>query len=233
MRLRHKPLAGAPLWLALAAALAGCGGSSPSAGVASKTPAQILAAAKTAADGAATVHVAGSIESEGQPISLDMELVAHKGGRGQLELGGLGIQLLDLDRTVFVKGNAAFYSHFLGAGAPQQLRGRWLEASAQSGALAQLASLADLHEVIDTALEDHGALSPATPTTIDGHQALAITDRSDGGTLYVAATGAPYPLEIAEAGTGAGRLVFDRWNQPVTLAPPAGAVNIDQLKSRL
>jgi hypothetical protein len=233
MRLRHKVLAAPALWLALAAALAGCGGSSPSNGVASKTPTEILAAAKSAADGAASVHVAGSIESAGQPISLDMELVADKGGRGQLELGGLGIQLLDLDRTVFVKGNAAFYSHFLGAGAPGQLRGRWLKASAKSGTLAQLASLADLHEVIDTALEDHGTLSRAAPTTIDGKRALGITDSADGGTLYVAATGAPYPLEIAEAGSGAGRLVFDRWNQPVTLTPPSDAVDIDQLKSRL
>jgi hypothetical protein len=233
MRVRLQLLAALSLGLALAVALAGCGGSSSNGGLAAKTPAEILAAAKSAAEGAATVHIAGSIVSDGQPISLDMELVGDKGGKGRLTLGGLGIQLLDLDRTVFVKGNTAFYSHFLGAGAPQQLRGKWLKASAEKGALAELASLADLHEVINTALEDHGAVSRADATTIDGHKALAITDLADGGTLYVAATGVPYPLEIAEARTGAGKLIFNRWNQPVTLAAPTDAVDIDQLKSRL
>jgi len=231
MRLRLQLLPAIALGLALAA----CGGVSSSNGVAAKSPVEILAAARSAADGAATVHVAGSIVSEGQPISLDMELVGEKGGQGRLTLGGLGIQLVKLDRTVFVRGNAAFDSHFLGAGAPSELRGKWLQASAEGGALAQLASLADLREVIAVALDDHGTLSRAErdTTTIDGHQAVAITDKADGGTLYVAATGAPYPLEIAESGSAGGKLVFDRWNQPVTLTAPTDAINIDQLKSRL
>ena len=113
-----------------AAALAGCGSSSSSGnGVASKTPAQIVAVAKSAAAGAATVHVAGSIVSGGKPISLDMELVAGKGGKGRLSLEGLSIELIDVDRAVYINGNAAFYSHFAGAAAARALQGKWLKAS--------------------------------------------------------------------------------------------------------
>ena len=99
MRLRLAPFAACALALTPAAALAGCGSSlSASNGVASKTPAQILASARSAAAGAATVHVAGSIVSEGKPISLDMELVARKGGEGRITLDGLSIQLIEVDR---------------------------------------------------------------------------------------------------------------------------------------
>src|SRR6478752_4208998 len=67
-----------------------CGSSKPSGnGVAAKTPEEIVAAAKAAAAGAASVHVAGSIVNEGKPISLDLELLAGKGGKGQLSINGL------------------------------------------------------------------------------------------------------------------------------------------------
>jgi hypothetical protein len=212
-------------------ALAGCSSSSPSGnGVASKTPTQIAAVARSAAAGAATVHVAGSIVSEGKPISLDMELVARKGGMGRLTIGGLSLELIAVDRAVYIKGNTAFYSHFAGAVAARLLRGKWLMGSAEHGALASLASLADLGELIDSTLAGHGTLSRAATTTVDGQHAVGVTDAADGGTLYVATTGTPYPIEILKT-SGGGRIVFDRWNKPVTLEVPANAINIDQLQS--
>jgi hypothetical protein len=215
-----------------AAALAGCGSSSSSGnGVASKTPAQIVALAKSAAAGAATVHVAGSIVSEGKPISLDMELVAGKGGKGRLSLGELSIELIDVDRAVYINGSAAFYSHFVGAAAARLLQGKWLKASAASGVLASLASLTELGKLIDSTLASHGALSPAGTTTVNGQSAVGVTDLAKSGTLYVATTGTAYPIELLKAGAEGGKIVFDRWNQPVSLAVPANAININQLQS--
>jgi hypothetical protein len=217
--------------------LAGCSSTSSSGnGVASKTPAEILAASKSAAVGAATVHVAGSILSEGKPISLDMELVGKNGvgdngGRGRLTLGGLGVKLIAIDKAVYVKGSDAFYTHFAGAKAARLLHGKWLRGSAEHGPLASFASLADLDKVIDSTLQDHGPLSSAGTTTINGKKAVGVSDPASDGTLYVATSGAPYPLEIVKSGsaTGAGKIVFDRWNKPVTLLPPANAIDIDQL----
>jgi hypothetical protein len=54
---------------------------------------------------------------------------------------------------------------------------------------------------------------------------------SGAGTLYVATTGTPYPLEILKKGGSGGSILFDRWNQPVTLTAPANAININQLQS--
>lgn len=218
--------------LSLAAALAGCGESpSSSNGVASKTPAEIAVAATEAAAGAATVHVAGSIVSEGQPISLDMELVAGKGGQGRLRLAGLDIRLVRIAQALYVKGGTAFYSRFAGPVAARALRGKWLKQSAGGGALASMATLTNLSQLIDLALADHGKLTRAAGRTVDGQRAVGVSDLAGGGTLYVAATGTPYPLEIVKRGAGRGRLLFDHWNQPVSLGAPPNPININQLQT--
>ena len=87
-RLPLKGLTASAALVLLIALLAGCGGGSSSSssassdnGVAGKSPADILAATKVAADAARTVHVSGSIVSNGSPITLDMNLLAGKGGR--------------------------------------------------------------------------------------------------------------------------------------------------------
>ncbi len=233
MRWRSGTLASAHrvLALGLAATLAGCASSSPSSnGVASRTPTQILALAKSAAADAATVHVAGSIVNGGRPISINMELVAGKGGQGRVALEGLSIELAQVDGSLYVKGSDSFYSRFAPPGAARVLQGKWLKGSANGEAMAPLSSLTDLGKLLGSALAGHGTLSRGADATVNGEKAVALSDLAAGGTLYVAATGSPYPLEIVKPGAG-GKIVFDRWNQPVTLTPPTDAINVKQLES--
>ena len=226
------PVAAVLAVVIFAAALAGCGSSSPTGnGVASKSPIEIVASAKAAAAGAASAHVAGSIVDAGKPISLDMELVAGKGGKGRISLEGLGIDLIQVNGTVYINGSPAFYRRVAGPAAAQLLQGKWLKAPASSGNFSSLASLTNLGKLIDTTLASHGKLASAGSTTVAGQQAVGVADLSKGGTLYVASTGSPYPLEIVKTGAGGGKIVFDRWNKAVTLAAPANAVNINQLQS--
>ena len=228
-----RPLAVLVLTVWLAATLAGCGESpSSSNGVASRTPAQIAVAATEAAAGAATVHVAGSIVSEGRPISINMELVAGKGGQGRITLAGLDLRLVRIARALYIKGGTALYSRFAGPLAVRALHGKWLKESAGGGALSSLATLTNLSQLIDLALADHGKLTRAPGRIIHGQRAVGVRDLVGGGTLYVAATGTPYPLKIVKRGDGAGKLVFDKWNQPVTLVVPPNPININQLQPR-
>jgi hypothetical protein len=199
--------------------------------VASKTPSEIMAAAKAAANSAATAHVSGSIVDGGKSISIDLELEAGKGGMGTISLGGLSVRTIQINGTVYIKGSEAFYSQLAGARAAHVLRGKWLKAPASDGNFSALASLTDLDKLIDATLESHGSLSSVGATTVDGQKAVGVTDKARGGTLYVATTGVPYPLEIVRAGGAAGKVVFDRWNRPVTLSAPTGAINIHQLQS--
>ncbi len=231
MRSRSLLLVATSLALVLAAALTGCGGSSPSSnGVASKTPAQIVALAKAAAVGAASVHVAGSIVDEGQPISLNMELLSEMGGKGRITLGGLSFALVGVDRAIYVKGDRALYNRFASPSAARALGGAWLKASGEAGPLAQLTSLTDLGKLLDSTLAGHGTLSRGATARIGGQSAIGVTDAAGGGPLYVATTGTPYPLEIVKHGASAGTVRFDRWNQPVELSVPTDAINIKQLE---
>jgi hypothetical protein len=227
----------APLLVALlmVGLLAGCGGSSSSSGngVADKTPTEILAATKAATDTATSVHVAGSIVSEKSPITLDMNLLAGKGGRGQLSEGGLAFELIQVGGTVYIKGSSAFYKHIGGTAAAQLLEGKWLKASSTDSNFASLSQLTNLRQLVDQTLSSHGALKKSGTTTIDGQKVVGVTDTTKGGTLYIATTGKPYPVEISKGGSpsSGGKITFDRWNSNVTLAAPKNAIDVAQLQS--
>ncbi len=234
MRMRSLSLIRPALGLVLSAALlAGCGSSSSSSGnsLASKSPEQIVAAAKAASQNAATVHISGSVVDEGKPISLSMDLVANKGAKGHLTLEGNGIEIVEVEKAFYINGSAAFYTHLAGAAAAQLLQGKWLKAPASGGDFASFAELTNLSKLLNSVLASHGTLKSAGTTTINGQKAVGVTDTQKGGTLYVAATGTAYPLQISRGGGSGGTIVFDKWNQPVTLTAPANAININQLQS--
>lgn len=199
--------------------------------MASKTPTQIIAAAKSASASAKSARISGSIISGGKPISLDMKLVAGKGGEGQIVLEGLSIKLVEVGQAVYMNGSTAFYQHIAGSAAAQLLQGKWLKVPASSSGFSSLASLADLGKLISMALAAHGELVSAGATTIDGQKAIGVTDSAKGGTLYVATTGTPFPLEVIKHGADGGKIVFDEWNKPVTLKAPADSIDIDKLQN--
>jgi hypothetical protein len=232
MRPRLPLLAGSAFGLALlGSALVGCGSSSPAGnGIASKSPAAIVAAAKAAADGAASVHISGAIV-EGTPLSLDMQLLAGKGGRGRITQNGISFDLITLGGTVYIKGSPAFYREIGGPAAAQLFQGKWLKAPATSGQFAPISALTDLRKIIDTTLASHGTLAKGASKTVGGQKVLAVNDLAKGGVLYVAATGKPFPVEIARGGANGGHIVFDRWNQAVTISPPLNAINLTQLQA--
>jgi hypothetical protein len=222
-----------PAVLLIAALLAaGCGSSSPSGnGVEAKSATQILEATKLAASEATSVHIAGSIVSGGKPITLDMELLAGKGGQGKIGQEGFTIDLVETEGSVYINGSAAFYRHVGGTAAAQLLQGRWLKAPANSGELVSLASLTNLSKLIDTALANHGAVAKGAKATIEGQPAIAINDTSKGGTLYVATSGKAFPLEIAKNGKESGKVLLNRWDQKVTLKAPKDAIDISKLQN--
>ncbi|HXQ47550.1 MAG TPA: hypothetical protein VN806_13090 [Caulobacteraceae bacterium] len=219
---------------AMAVGVAGCGSSSSSDnGVAARSPTEIVAAAKAAADAASSVHVAGSIVSGGVPLTLDLSLAAGKGGQGRISQNGLSFEVIQLNGTAYISGSPAFYSHFAGPAAAQLLQGKWLKASATTGSLASLAPLTELRKLVDSAVATRGGtLTKGAKTTIEGQPAVAVTETAQKGVLYVATTGQPYPIEIAKSGDGGGKIVFGKWNQPVTLAAPKNSVDISELQAR-
>src|SRR5436190_8174106 len=231
---RLTPRGGAALALAaLSGLIGGCGGSSSSSGngVASKSPTEIVAATRAAAETASSVHLSGTIVSGGSPITLNLDLLAGRGGRGQLSEKGASFELVQTGGTVYIKGSPAFYRRIGGSAAAQLLQGRWLKAPTTSSDFASISSLTDLRKLIDSTLSSHGTLRKEASKTVNGQAAVGVTDVTRGGTLYVATKGKPYPVAIAKSGGGGGKVNFERWNEPVTITPPSDAIDISRLRS--
>jgi hypothetical protein len=221
-------LRGAACALLTVGLISACGGSGSSSGngVASKSPDAIVQEANTAISHASSVHVAGSIASNSVPLTLDLNLVAGKGGAGALSEAGLTFRVITVGQNVYIQGTPAFWSHFAGAAVAKKLDGQWLKAPA-SGQFAPIAALTNQQLLFGKVLLSHGRLKKVGTTTVNGQKVVGVRDSTAGGTLYVAATGQPYPVEVVKGGSG--RIVFDRINQPVALSPPAHFRNLSQL----
>ncbi|MBV8079058.1 MAG: hypothetical protein JO186_01635 [Actinobacteria bacterium] len=211
---------------------AGCGSTKThTTGEASKTPLQIVNDAEAAAKSATAVHVSGAGTSGGTPLALDLYLVAGKGGRGHLIVNGLSFDIVRVGTTAYFRGDAAFWRHFGGSALVALMQGRWLSEPVTHGALATFAPLTDIAKLFHAILRAHGKLTRGGTKTIGGIPAIGIVDNSrGGGTLYVAASGPAYPLEVDAPAGKHGRISFEDWNRPVTVTKPAHAIDVSKLK---
>ena len=215
--------------------LAGCGGSgggktSSSNGEASKPAAQVLTDATKAATTASSFHVSGHITSSGTHVSLDLTIAKGKGAKGSMTASGASFDLVAIGNTLYIKGSDAFYKQFGGAAAAQLLHGKWVKGSANSGQLAQLGMLTNTQVLFQQVTKNHGKLVNDGETTYAGQKVVGIKKASNGDTIYVAATGTPYPVALV-GGTGSNKgnaVTFDRWNQSVSISAPSGAIDISQ-----
>jgi hypothetical protein len=209
----HAQSSGAP------AATTTTAGSAPASnGEAGKQASAILADTVSAVGGASSVHVVASVASGGASLAFDLKLLAGTGGEGTIREDGLSSGVVRINGTAYVNGGEAFWRHFAGATAAGLFSGRWVEGSATSGWFASVSEDLELARLIVGALAAHGPLTVGATTTLDGQPAIPLRDTTDGGTLYVAATGKPYPLEITAKGE---HLTFAAWDQPLTLTPPS------------
>ena len=227
MRRRAIPLLSTLLILAIA----GCGSSSSSGtGVASKSTSEILAASKAAADSAGSVHVTGSLKSNGTPIALNLSLASGHGGRGQISQGNLSFNLIVIGNTIYIKGSPAFYSHFGGSAAAQLFQDKWLKAPVSGGELGSLAALTNFSQLLNQTLASQGTLVKGPTSTVAGTPVVELHNTSNNGSLFIATTGKPYPIQIVKHGSETGHVTFTDWNQPVSLSPPSGAIDLSQLQ---
>jgi hypothetical protein len=220
------------LSLLVAGVVSACGGSStPSGnGVAAKSPDAIVSAATKAVAGLNTMHISGSVVSGGTPISLDLALVSGKGATGSMSENGLSFKLINVGKFVYINGSPGFWRHFGGSAAAQLFQGKWLKAPSTTGDFASLSSLTNLHKLLGSLLSNHGPLKKGDTSTVNGQKVVGVKDSTKGGTLYVATTGKPYPVELVKTGTDGGKVVFDRLNASVSLAAPPNSINISQLQ---
>jgi hypothetical protein len=221
-------------WLAvlLVACAAVAGAARADNGVGSMTPAQILAKVKQDVATAKTVHVHGSGNSGGSPLSLDFKLQKGVGGSGPFSSEGIKFDIIRVGKFAYFKGDLAFWSHFTKSKDLATLFvGKWIKVSATSGDFASLTQLTDISALTNGIISGHGALTTGGTTTIEGHKAVGVVEKSSGDTIYVATDGPAYILEIKSGGKGGdkGEILFSDWNKPVAIKAPAKSLDFRKL----
>ena len=208
--------------------LTGCGSSESTA--VTKSGPEILAAANDAARGASSVHVVARNSQGRLGLSLDVHL-ASNGGRGTLSFLKRKYEVIRIGDVIYLKGTKSFYvglSHALGK--PVHVaEGAWLKVPATIGPAAQLAAFVDLHGELGRLLASPGTVTKGASTTVNGQKAITLKQKTKvyDGSLFVAATGKPYPIEQVKHGEREqGRTTYSDWNQPVELSPPSPVVEL-------
>jgi hypothetical protein len=207
----------------MAGIVAGCGGGGNGNGLANKPADTVVAATLRAAKAATLVHVVGAGKDNGRPLRIDVWMGKSR-GKGHLEESGVGFDLVRIGDDVYVKGGDAFLRRFAGAAGVARFHGRWLRSTTANAQFRSLAGLTDLAGFFDAVVGQHGKIVNKGETTRGGEQVVEIRDTTQGGSLFVAADGDPYPLAVA-GGTNQGDIAFTDWNGDEPIAAPRSSVD--------
>jgi hypothetical protein len=201
--------------------------SSSGSGVAALSADEILKRATAALKAAGSVRIKGEGRSGTERFAIDLRY-SDANSTGTLGVNGQTIELRKIGQTVYLKGSREFWKGTGGESAAQLLTGKWLKTPLTDKRFSGLSELTDLEEAADGILDPDGALSKSGEKTINGVPCVGlVSSGKDGGTLWVATTGEPYPVRI-EPGAGSGEqgaLDFTGYGEKVTVeAPPADLV---------
>jgi hypothetical protein len=225
MLLRLAPLLSV---LATVALLTGCGSSNN--GVASKTPKEIIAATKTAAAHASSVHISSKANVRHSSFTLDAAL-SPDASRARVSVLGSTFEVIRTANEVYVKGNPTFTAGLGGSLGVKIPPNTWIESPAD-GPLRETAAFANIKTELPVILSGPGQVTKGATTTIAGQSAVAVKQhrKLSTTTIYVATTGEPYPLQLDKTGRETGQTTFTNWNQPVHIDPPTSAIELSQLQ---
>lgn len=222
---------------AAALVAAGCGGSGGTStsngnGEASKSANQVIADALKATNGARSFNMSGTVSSTHGPVGLDFLVAKGKGATGSVTLGGAKIRVILIGHDGYLKTDTAGWTQLAGQTGPmiaQRLHGRWLGFPVDDPLFQPILDDTRPKALFAQLQSANSALANSGTTTYKGKSVVKLHDEVKNGTLYVAATGTPYP--VALLGSGGGTVVFGDWNTPVSLIAPKDAVDFAHLNS--
>ena len=216
------------LVLLFALLVSGCGGGGNSSkDEQSKSAGEIVSDAQKAATSAKAVHVSGTIFLRGTPLALDLHLVRDVGAVGTMGLKGGTVQLVRVGPKVYMNGNDAFWAAYGGPAVARLYSNRWLTVPTSSTQITPFVRLTDIDQLFGGTIGSHGKIEKGGTTTYKGRKVIALKEQgASGGTLYIAASGTPYPVAILSPNAGSeGSVGFDQWNKAVAISPPKGTVS--------
>jgi len=191
---------------------------------------------RTAAESADAVRLSGTVVTNGTTYTLDMRL-KDEGGTGSVTSKGSTFRLLRVGEHLFLKADAAFWSHEDGGGkgddgdsdaaAAAKLGGLFVKVPTGDPSYKKFSGFTDKDVLLDGLLTLHGSLATDGHHKQSGIRTIRITgDEGSGGTLDVSLEGSPYPLRLVRAG-GAGTLLLSDWGKDFALEEPKKDETVD------
>ncbi|GAA2243414.1 lipoprotein [Streptomyces ruber] len=216
--------------MATGTGLTGCSKEDPDAGtngVGKLSATQIQSRTQAAARAAGTVHLSGTVVSNGRTYKLDMQL-AEDGGTGSVTSEDSTFRLLRVGEQLFLKADKEFWTHEDGdegdgaadAKAADKLDGMFVKVPADDPVYQRFSGFTDKDVLLDGLLTLHGKLTKGERHERSGVRTIRVTgDAGSGGTLDVSLEGTPYPLLLVRAGD-AGTIRLSDWGEEVPLEEP-------------
>jgi hypothetical protein len=190
----------------------------PPNGLETKTPAAVQRAAAATLKNAKSVHV--TVTGPNQPLRLDLRIQGNA-STGTIGTGATTFQVTSIGADTWIKGDPrALNALGIPAASAQRVAGHWFKAPwRQASGLAgfSLDSLAGSVGKNDTPLKPKVATA-----TLDGRKVLVLSQRN-GAKLFVAATGAAFPLRTDEK---AGRVLFSEYGVDFHITAPVDVVDL-------
>jgi hypothetical protein len=202
--------------------------------LATKSADEILSAAHAAFVGAKSVHVKGAFVDSGSTLSMDMFL-GTAGGRGKIRAPiqkgkkPATISILNANGKFYVK-SPQLWRQAGGAAMANLIGDRWVLVPKQDSAdFKDFEEMTDIKKFGDEVLKPDETVTKGKTTVIDGTPAIGLN--ASDATLYVATTGAPYPLKLVpkKPKNPGEQLAFLDYNAPLNVQPPADAMDLSQL----
>lgn len=197
-------------------------------GVAALSAAEILARAKAAVKKAGSFRVKGTVIDPDGSIAVDLK-VRGADMIGSMTMGRAKIELLAVGARRFYRPNEAFWAE---VGDPKKARTiakllgtRWIKVPPDERDIDDLFDVAKIDEL----LKPYGKASKGPATDVEGVPVIGLIDTGgDGGTLFVATAGEPYPLRADPADASVGKLTFSEFGATFAdLKAPPEAQTVD------
>jgi len=214
--------------IGMAAALTACGGGGDD--FTDQSGQKIADASKKAMGGLDAVKVSGTVTSEGQEVTIDVQTNDKGDCTGSIGVGGGTAELLGTGGDIWFKPDEAFWKASAGDSADQILAivgDKWVVVPSGDDGFSQFCDIDDLLDQLVKSEKDEGdKYSKKDTEDVDGDEAVPVvhTSGDDDGTSvgYVLVDEPHYLVKVEKTdGDDTGKVTFSEFDEKFEVTAPA------------
>jgi hypothetical protein len=190
---------------------------------------QAVALASSAVSTAGSVHVATTFHVSSQTVTYTNDTAASSGEQVITSSGGAQVSAIVVHNVAYVRANQLALTGLFQAPSAmaRQYANRWLSFGQSEQAFSQIAQTLTLHSLIQQIMPTN-PLHKLAESTLEGRSVVGIRGPLPGGTsgtLFIAATGAPLPVEELTTSNNITALsTFGGWGEAINIKPPLDSI---------